>query len=183
MNAEEQGLPAIDITVQAGDWPDEAAVHELVEPAVAAAIAALSTFRAPRNLSPSPSPKGGGEFSRARLKSGSELSILFTDDEAIRRLNAQYRGNDNPTNVLSFPQASGLLLGDIVLAYETVRDEAALAEKPLKAHMAHLIVHGFLHLIGYDHESEEEAAEMEALERAALRLMDIADPYAAAQEL
>ena len=69
-----------------------------------------------------------------------------------------------------------------MLAWETVSREAGLAEKPLKAHMAHLIVHGFLHLLGYDHEADEEAEEMEALERAALRRMGIADPYAAARE-
>jgi probable rRNA maturation factor len=89
---------------------------------------------------------------------------------------------DKPTNVLSFPQASGPLLGDVILAYETVRDEAALAGKPFRAHMGHLIVHGFLHLLGYDHMEESEAEEMEALERAALGRMGIADPYAVAPE-
>ncbi|HZW46105.1 MAG TPA: rRNA maturation RNase YbeY, partial [Microvirga sp.] len=97
-------------------------------------------------------------------------------------LNRDYRGVDKPTNVLSFPQASGPLLGDIVLAYETVRDEAALAGKPFRAHMGHLIVHGFLHLLGFDHEAEGEAEEMEALERAALGRIGIADPYADASE-
>jgi probable rRNA maturation factor len=100
----------------------------------------------------------------------------------VRRLNAQYRGRDKPTNVLSFPQPAGPLLGDVVLAAETVRAEAALAGKPLEAHMAHLIIHGFLHLIGYDHKGEEEAEAMEAVERAALERIGISDPYAAASE-
>jgi probable rRNA maturation factor len=126
-----------------------------------------------RNVNPV-APQGGGELPEA------EVSILFTDDAHIQRLNAAWRGKDKPTNVLSFPQGAGPLLGDVVLASETVAREAALAGKPLEAHMVHLIVHGFLHLLGYDHEREDEAEEMEALERAALERMGIADPYAAA---
>jgi probable rRNA maturation factor len=80
--------------------------------------------------------------------------------------------------VLSFPQPPGPLLGDIILAFETVEREAALAGKPLRAHMRHLIVHGFLHLLGFDHEDHAEAEEMEALERAALARMGMPDPYA-----
>ena len=125
---------------------------------------------------PSPSPQGGGE---SRRGPDSELSILFTDDAHIRRLNAAYRGKDKPTNVLSFPQAGGPLLGDVILASETVAKEAVLAQKPLKDHIAHLVVHGFLHLLGYDHEADEEAEAMEALERAALKRLGIEDPYAA----
>jgi probable rRNA maturation factor len=116
---------------------------------------------------------------------GAEISLLFTDDAEIRRLNRDYRGKNQPTNVLSFPQnpaLSGGLLGDVVLAAETVASEAALAEKPLEHHVAHLIVHGFLHLLGYHHEGEEEAEMMEALERAALSRMGIPDPYAAAPD-
>jgi probable rRNA maturation factor len=159
--------PTLDILVEAGDWPPEPELRVLAEEAVAAALAALGA--------PLPASSGTGE-------EPGELSILFTDDAAIQRLNRDYRGKDKPTNVLSFPQSGGPLLGDIVLAWETVNQEAGLAEKPLKAHMAHLIVHGFLHLLGYDHEADEEAEEMEALERAALRRMGIADPYAAARE-
>jgi probable rRNA maturation factor len=110
-----------------------------------------------------------------------ELSILFTNDRAMRELNAKWRRKDKPTNVLSFPRASGAMLGDIVLAAETLAREAALADKPLEDHMAHLIIHGFLHLLGYDHEDEAEAEKMEQLERAALARIGIADPYAAAQ--
>jgi probable rRNA maturation factor len=160
-------IPALEILIEAGDWPAEAELHMLAETAVAAVLTTLG--------SPVPSPSATGEEPQ-------ELSLVFTDNAAIQRLNRQYRGKDKPTNVLSFPQASGPLLGDIVLAWETVRDEAALAEKPLEAHMAHLIVHGFLHLLGYDHEAQAEAEEMEALERAALRRMGIADPYAVARE-
>ena len=116
------------------------------------------------------------------MPEGAELSILFTDNPAVQRLNAQYRGEDKPTNVLSFPQSAGPLLGDIVLAWETVRDEAALAGKPIEAHMAHLIIHGFLHLLGHDHEADDEAEAMEALEREALEKIGIADPYATAQD-
>ena len=118
----------------------------------------------------------------AVLAAGSELSILFTDDAAVQKLNAAWRGKDRRTNVLSFPQASGPLLGDVILAAGTVRDEAALARKPLEDHMAHLIVHGFLHLVGYDHEADAEAEAMEAVERQALARMGIADPYAPARE-
>jgi probable rRNA maturation factor len=112
-----------------------------------------------------------------------ELSIVFTDDAHIRELNRRYRGKDKPTNVLSFPQpAGGRLLGDIVLACETIHHEAALANKPVEEHIAHLIIHGFLHLIGYDHQVDEEAERMEKLESAALARIGIADPYAASRE-
>ena len=153
--------PAIEILLEAGDWPAEAELRALSERAVEAALAAVGA----------PPPSRTGE-------EPVELSILFTDNAAIQRLNAQYRGKDKPTNVLAFPQSSGPLLGDIVLAYETVRDEAALAGKPFRAHMAHLIIHGFLHLLGYDHGREDEAETMEALEREALEKIGIADPYA-----
>jgi probable rRNA maturation factor len=109
-----------------------------------------------------------------------ELSIVFTDDSRIRQLNARYRGKDRATNVLSFPQKDGALLGDVILAAETIRGEAVLADKPLEDHMAHLIIHGFLHLLGYDHEGDAEAEKMEQLERLALGRLGIADPYAAA---
>jgi probable rRNA maturation factor len=164
--------PSIEILVGAGDWPPEAELRDIAERAVAAAVAALEAAPGGSAL-PSP-PKW--------LAPGTELSILFTDDAAIRKLNAEWRGKDRPTNVLSFPQASGPLLGDVILAAETVRDEAALARKPIEDHMAHLIVHGFLHVIGYDHEADEEAEAMEAVEREALKRMGIADPYAPARD-
>lgn len=171
--------PKIVIAVEAGDWPPKAALRRLTTGAVAAALAALADARSFPGPSPMPPlrandrPQGGGT---------AELSILFTDDAAMRRLNAAWRGKDKPTNVLSFPQ-TGPLLGDIVLAAETIAREARLADKPLEDHMAHLIIHGFLHLLGYDHEVESQAEEMEALERAALSRMGIADPYATARAI
>lgn len=112
-----------------------------------------------------------------------ELSILLTDDAAVRALNARYRGLDKPTNVLSFPaEAEALpgearLLGDLALAFETCRREAEEQGKPLADHLVHLVVHGTLHLLGYDHEEEEEAEAMEACERQLLAGLGLPDPY------
>jgi probable rRNA maturation factor len=111
-----------------------------------------------------------------------EVSLAFVDDAAVQDLNRDWRGQDKPTNVLSFPapdpQAPGpRLLGDVALAYDTVAREAADEAKPLADHAVHLIVHGTLHLLGYDHESDGEAAAMEALEVEALARLGIADPY------
>jgi probable rRNA maturation factor len=160
--------PEIRIGVEAGEWPPKRKLQALAKRAVKAAVEAASKD-ALRHPSPSPSPQGGGE-----------LSLVFTDDAGMRRLNAKWRGKDKPTNVLSFPQKRGLLLGDVILAAETVAREAALASKPLEDHMAHLIIHGFLHLLGYDHQAEAEAAKMEQLERVALETLGISDPYAPA---
>lgn len=155
------GPVEIDISVEAGDWPDEAALTRLVDRAVSAA------------------------FAETGVAGRSELSILFCDDAHIRSLNADWRGKDKPTNVLSFPAfpfpKGGPLppmLGDIVLAAETVAGEAALEDKPLDNHITHLVIHGLLHLLGYDHETDTEAEEMEAIERSALARLAIPDPYA-----
>jgi probable rRNA maturation factor len=112
---------------------------------------------------------------------GAELSILFCDDDFIRTLNRQWRGCDASTNVLSFPAPSGAAgaLGDIAIAYETAAGEAEAEGKRLKDHVIHLLVHGFLHLLGYDHQNDAEAAEMERLEGAILAALSIADPYSA----
>ncbi|MEM9999846.1 MAG: rRNA maturation RNase YbeY [Pseudomonadota bacterium] len=114
----------------------------------------------------------------------SEVSILMTDDAAIQEMNAHYRGQDKPTNVLSFPAIAGIktgvlppLLGDIVLAFETISREAQIEGKPLEHHVAHLIIHGFLHLLGYDHETDAQAREMEAMESLILGELNIDDPY------
>jgi len=113
-----------------------------------------------------------------------ELSILLASDAFVRGLNHRYRGRDSATNVLSFPQKSpgrnGArgLLGDIALAYETVAREARAAGKPLEHHAAHLVVHGVLHLFGYDHDDDTKAAQMEERERAILFALGIPDPYA-----
>lgn len=109
------------------------------------------------------------------------LTLLLTDDPAVRRLNREFRGKDKPTNVLSFPAPANPegLLGDIALAYGVTAREAAAGRKSLADHAAHLVVHGVLHLLGYDHETEAEAAIMEPLETAILAGLGIADPYAA----
>jgi probable rRNA maturation factor len=115
-----------------------------------------------------------------------ELSIVLGDDALLRRLNRQWRGKDKPTNVLAFPAEDGtsrsgapLLLGDVVLAFGTVAGEAAAQGKTLAAHLSHLVVHGVLHLLGFDHEEAGEATRMEALETAVLAGIGIADPYRA----
>jgi probable rRNA maturation factor len=116
----------------------------------------------------------------------SELAIVLTDDSTIRLLNRDWRGVDAPTNVLSFPaeHAGGAppFIGDIVLAYETIATEAAAERKPLAHHIAHLAVHGFLHLLGYDHVRKKDAQTMEAVERDILRRLRIPDPYRSAAQ-
>lgn len=137
-------------------------------------------------LGPLPDPES---FARAVLdkvdhdSGDAEVSILFADDAFVRDLNARFRGQDKPTNVLSFPAASAGApgprpLGDIVLAFETVSREARDAGKPFNHHTAHLLVHGFLHLLGYDHETDADATIMEAREVRILETLDIPDPYA-----
>ncbi len=112
----------------------------------------------------------------------SELSVVLTDDATIKTLNAQWRHKDEPTNVLSFPANTGgpgpRLLGDIVIAFETTAREAEQEHKRLADHLSHLTIHGFLHLLGYDHESDAEATEMEQLEREILARLGVPDPYA-----
>lgn len=122
---------------------------------------------------------------------GGELSIVLTDDATIQALNRDWRRIDAPTNVLAFPgdsdrlpqtgltvdDAPPLLLGDVIVAFETTRAEALRDGKSLADHLAHLIVHGTLHLRGYDHENDPDAEEMEALETSILRGLGIADPY------
>jgi probable rRNA maturation factor len=117
-------------------------------------------------------------------KAGVELSLILTSDAEQRRLNRRYRGQDRSTNVLSFPTGAAagpatapLLLGDVVLACETVAREAAEQQKPFADHLRHLVVHGVLHLLGYDHSEEREARRMEALETAILRQLGVPDPY------
>jgi probable rRNA maturation factor len=115
-------------------------------------------------------------------RAGGAVALMLADDETLRDLNARWRGQDKPTNVLSFPAPDGFGLGDIALAFETVAAEAQAQGKTLAAHTSHLIVHGFLHLLGYDHEDEGEAIEMEARERAILATLGVADPYTVAAQ-
>lgn len=150
----------VDLRVEAGDWPPDTELAALVCRVVDAAGARLRSY------------------------GGSELSLLFTDDVHIRSLNRRFRNVDRPTNVLSFPAAVptdggfGAFLGDIVVASETVRREAESRGLTIEAHLAHLILHGFLHIVGYDHEVEAEALAMERLEAGILGDLGIADPYA-----
>lgn len=162
------GPPAIDIdlSVEAGAWPAEAALAALSAAAVDAAVDELGARGA-----------------------ASELSLLFTDDAHIRILNAQWRGKDKATNVLSFPafpvrpgDTLPPMLGDIAIAFETVTAEAELESKAFEHHLTHLVVHGFLHLLGYDHETDGEAEVMEDLERRILARLAIPDPYALTDE-
>jgi probable rRNA maturation factor len=150
----------LDVVDDAGDWtlfePVEAHVR-----AAAAALAANPAFAA---------------------HSTSEAVVALSDDENVRALNASYRGLDKPTNVLSFPSGAAprggvIALGDIVLAAATVAREAHEQGVPPAHHLQHLVVHGLLHLLGFDHETEAEAAEMEALEIDVLSALNIANPY------
>ena len=152
----------VDLTVETGDWPPEEELAAIVTRAIEATVSELGIVP----------------------PEGCELGVVFTDDDEIAILNAQWRGKDKPTNVLSFPSGipspTGqlpLLLGDIVLAWRTINAEAALDGKPFDHHLTHLVVHGILHLLGYDHEEEQEAEVMEALERRVLAKLAIPDPY------
>jgi len=147
--------PEIDIQVQSAPWDAEPAAQATVREAIAAARGAVSA------------PAG-------------EVSVVLTDDAAIRRLNRQWRGIDKPTNVLSFPATKpvgAVFLGDIVIAYETLARECAEENKVFLHHLAHLAVHGFLHLIGYDHTTDSEADAMEALESTIMARLHMPDPY------
>jgi probable rRNA maturation factor len=148
----------IDVMVDSRRWKEPQKARSIVRRAVTrAAVATRSTREA-------------------------ELAIVLTDDSAIRALNRDWRGIDKATNVLSFPAKTGSPkphLGDIVLAFETIAREAKSEHKPFAHHVAHLAVHGFLHLVGYDHERDADALEMEQAERDILRQLKIPDPYAA----
>jgi probable rRNA maturation factor len=150
-------VPEIDVIVEAPGWNADA------EAAARGALAEAATAL-------------GADFRNHAV------ALLLTDDAAVRRLNAQWRGIDKPTNVLSFPPAPGAAgevksLGDIAIAYQTTAREAQAERKPFADHLAHLCVHGFLHLMGYDHEQEAQAAAMESLERVILARLGVPDPY------
>jgi len=149
----------IDVLIQSPRWKAEPRAAAIVRKAVRTAAIAASTPRA-------------------------ELAIVLTDDSAIHALNRDWRGQDKPTNVLSFPAGpsrgrKAASLGDIVIAFETTAREAKADRKPLKDHLAHLAVHGFLHLVGHDHEKDRDAKTMESLEVRILAGLGVPDPYAA----
>jgi len=121
---------------------------------------------------------------KLEYEEGAELSFLLANDSAVQNLNKQWRGKDKPTNVLSFPaediavgDRAGTFIGDIAISLETVSREAALENKPMDDHFCHLVIHGLLHLFGYDHETDTDADNMELLETAILETMGIANPY------
>lgn len=132
----------------------------------------------------------GAPAALKRKTTGGELAVVLTTDAAIRKLNRTWRGKDKPTNVLSFPAADAgdlrgdhlrgvgeLILGDVVVAYATVAKEAKEAGKSLKDHLSHMVVHGVLHLLGYDHETIPDAETMESLETKILSELGVSDPY------
>lgn len=121
--------------------------------------------------------------SKAKLKGAAEISVVLTDDTEQRELNREWRGKDASTNVLSFPQIEPFgpvvgILGDIILARETLEREAAEQGTSFADHFTHLVVHGFLHILGYDHLNEADAQRMEGLETQILDGLGVADPYA-----
>jgi probable rRNA maturation factor len=158
-------IPITEIIVAADCWQDQPDAETVIQRAISAAAEATDA--------------DSGD---------AELAVMLTDDAGIRTLNNNWRGIDKPTNVLSFPalQPTGprgdddapRMLGDIAIAYETLRREADEEQKPFEHHLSHLAVHGFLHLVGYDHETDGEAEAMEALEREVLAQLGIPDPYA-----
>ncbi|XUM23761.1 rRNA maturation RNase YbeY [Bradyrhizobium oligotrophicum S58] len=158
-------IPTTEVIVAADCWQDQPDAEDVIHRAIAAAAETVDAD-----------------------VGDAEIAVMLTDDAGIRTLNSNWRGIDKPTNVLSFPalQPTGprgdddapRMLGDIAIAYETMRREADEEQKPFDQHLSHLTVHGFLHLIGYDHETDDEAEEMEALEREILAHLGIPDPYA-----
>jgi probable rRNA maturation factor len=150
------GTGEIEVLVEGGDWGSGPAdVAGLARAAAEAALAAADA-------------RGG-------------LAILLADDARLAELNAAFRSKAGPTNVLSFPAPAnpGGWLGDVALAFETCRGEAEAQDKSFEHHLQHLVAHGVLHLVGYDHETDEEAAEMEGLETEILAGLGAPDPYAA----
>ena len=163
-------LPMTEVLVTADCWQSEPDAEAVIQRAIATAAGSVEAD-----------------------VGDAELAVMLTDDAGIRTLNGNWRGIDKPTNVLSFPalQPEGerkagdapRMLGDIAIAYETMCREADEEQKPFDHHLSHLAVHGFLHLIGYDHENDADAEAMESLETQILAQLGIPDPYAGRERM
>lgn len=167
MNGQTPPAIHLQLAIESDGWPAEALLTDFCRDIVLA----TAGFLAQAERQPFP-------------VEGSELSLLFTDDAAVRTVNRQWRGQDKATNVLSFPvmplrpgDMPGPMLGDILFALETISGEAVSLGIPFDDHLTHLLVHGFLHLIGYDHQNERDAETMEGLETRILTALDLSDPY------
>jgi probable rRNA maturation factor len=164
LEAEPPERLSLSVVEETGDWGPLAPVERAIDQ-VATALA-----RHPRTQT---------------VRGAAEATIVLADDALVRQLNKTYRGKDNPTNVLSFPfhappgSQSPRLLGDVILAAETLRREADEGRIPPVHHLQHLVLHGLLHLIGFDHETDAEAEDMERLETEILAGIGVADPHAA----
>ena len=158
----------VQISIEEGAWPSEERLAEMSARVLGEAADYL------RKMEKQPFPKTGAP----------EVSLVFTSDAEIRGINAEWRSQDKPTNVLSFPafpltpgKMPGPMLGDIIFAEETLTREAGELGKSFDDHLTHLMVHGFLHLFGYDHIEDEEAEKMEGLETRILAELGLSDPY------
>jgi probable rRNA maturation factor len=169
-------LPAIDITVTVEDNAWSQALTDAAARAEAAVEAAINAARADTTAG-APLPKTAVAY---------EMGVVLTDDARIRKLNNEWRDQDKPTNVLAFespdepPEGAPWQLGDVIVAFGTTAGEAEAAGLTLADHLVHLVVHGVLHLFGYDHILDEDAEEMEVLETQVLAGMGVADPYESA---
>jgi probable rRNA maturation factor len=150
----------VDVVVSSARWKRRPTAKAIVKKAISAAAKAVSTPPA-------------------------ELAIVLANDSSVQALNRKWRGKNAATNVLSFPalgpgkgRPASPYIGDIVIAYETTEREAIAEDKPFGHHLAHLAIHGFLHLLGYDHENQRDADKMERLERRILAHLSVPDPYA-----
>lgn len=165
-----------DVVVESGRWDEQAKIEDDIYKAVCA------TASVPHQ-----------ESERTALPDRARVTVVLADNAFVKNLNHTFRGKDASTNVLSFPAAAEMAppdapenecyLGDVVLAFETIEREALDAGKTLSAHAVHLVVHGILHLLGYDHKTDADAERMETTEIEVLRRLDIANPYLDADKL
>ena len=155
--------PKIELNIDCEGWPHPDLLAQLAQKCVSSAIT----------------------VGQLKFPPGAQLSLMFGDDKLVCDLNNRFRDINKPTNVLSFPdthilpgEIAGAMLGDIIFALQTVKREADLEGKSFNHHLCHLMIHGFLHLFGYDHLNDDEADAMEILEIQALANLGIANPYA-----